>query len=220
MKGDLWNYFENNQGRKIDKWVHHFEIYERYFSKYRNLPVNVLEIGVDHGGSLQMWKHYFGDTAQIFGLDINSHCKSLEEDRIKIFIGDQGNKEFLRSLKQELPKIHILIDDGGHTMSQQITTFEELFPHIVEDGIYLCEDVCTSYWNEFGGGYKNSNTFIEHSKNLIDYLNAWYSRESETFNVNDFTRSAHSMHYYASVLVIEKCLMTLPQRCISGKPSF
>jgi len=122
-----------------------------------------------------MWKKYFGAGAQIFGLDIDPQCKLFEEDRIRIFIGDQGDRQFLRLLKQQLPKLDILIDDGGHTMEQQIVTFQELFPHISANGVYMCEDLHTSYWRSYGGGYLNPNSFVEYSKRLIDYLNAYHS---------------------------------------------
>ena len=105
--GALRDYFENNGGREIHKWHHYFEIYERHFERYRGRPVNVLEIGVFRGGSLQMWKQYFGD---------------------------QSDRDFLRRLRASLPRIDVLIDDGGHTMSQQIATFEELYGHVADDG--------------------------------------------------------------------------------------
>ncbi len=218
--GDLTDYFENNEGRLIDKWPHYFEIYERHFQRFRNRRVNILEIGVFHGGSLQMWKHYFGETAKIYGVDKNPRCKELEEDRVKIFIGDQNDRQFLRSLITELPKIDILIDDGGHMMNQQITTLTELYPHISEDGVYLCEDLHTSYWKEYGGGYKNRFSFVEFSKDLIDGLNAWHSKDNESFRVSDFTRSTYSMHYYDSVLVIEKRKLDEPSSRITGTESF
>ena len=66
--------------------------------------------------------------------------------------------------------LDIVIDDGGHKMRQQIVSYEELFGHIKHDGVYLCEDTHTSYWLQYGGGYKRQNTFIEYSKNFIDYL--------------------------------------------------
>ena len=78
-------------------------------------------------------------------------------------------------MKAKIPKIDILIDDGGHSMNQQIISFEELYSHIKEDGIYLCEDLHTSYWKTYGGGYKNKESFIEYSKNFIDYINAFHS---------------------------------------------
>ncbi|NET17803.1 MAG: class I SAM-dependent methyltransferase [Okeania sp. SIO1H6] len=207
---DLLNYFENNPGRLIFKWMHYFEIYDRHLSRFRNQEIHVVEIGVNQGGSLQMWKKYFGDNAYIYGVDINKRCKQLEEERIKIIIGNQENRNFLKQMKNLCPRIDILIDDGGHQMLQQINTFEELFPHISENGVYICEDLHTSYWANFGGGYRNTNNFIEYSKTLIDKLNAWHSKDTESFQVTDFTRSAYSMHYYDSVLVIEKRKMEKP----------
>ena len=84
-----------------------------------------------------MWKEYFGPNAKITGVDINEHCKQLEEERIEIFIGDQEDRGFLKALAEKIPRIDILIDDGGHTMKQQINTFEVLFPCIDENGIFL-----------------------------------------------------------------------------------
>lgn len=214
---DLLNYFENNPGRLIHKWMHYFEIYERHLSRFRNQEIHVVEIGVNHGGSLQMWKKYFGDYAHIYGVDINKRCQELEEERVKIIIGNQQNRHFLKQIKNLCPRIDILIDDGGHIMLQQINTFEELFSHISENGVYICEDLHTSYWANYGGGYRNPNSFIEYSKNLIDQLNAWHSKDTESFQVTDFTRSAYSMHYYDSVLVIEKRKMEKPVVRKTGK---
>lgn len=200
---DLEKYFNANEGRLIDKWVHYFEIYDRYFGGYRDKEVTILEIGVSHGGSLQMWKSYFGEKAKIYGVDISPECKKFEEENIEIFIGSQSDRGFLRQLKREIPKIDILIDDGGHTMRQQITTFEELFDHVKSDGIYICEDLHTSYWLNFGGGHKRRGTFVEYTKNLIDKLNAYHSEE-RSLTVGRFTRTAHSIHYFDSMIVIEK----------------
>ena len=97
---DLEEYFRNNNSRLIDKWVHYFDIYDRHFKRYRNKEINILEIGVSQGGSLLMWKDYFGDRANIYGIDINPKCKDLEEENIKIFIGSQSDRNFLRKLKK------------------------------------------------------------------------------------------------------------------------
>lgn len=206
---DLENYFNNNTGKIIDKWEHYFEVYDRHFSKYRGKEIVLLEIGTYYGGSLQMWRNYFGDKAKIYGMDINPNCKQHEDENTKVFIGSQSDREFLKKVKSEIPPIDILIDDGGHTMLQQIVSFEELFGHIKSDGVYLCEDLHTSYWMRYGGGYKRRGTFIEYSKNFIDQLNAWHSEE-KSLKVDSFTRSAHSLHYYDSMLVIEKREMKEP----------
>ncbi|MBS4063751.1 MAG: class I SAM-dependent methyltransferase [Chitinophagaceae bacterium] len=201
---DLQNYFLNNTGRVINKWEHYFDIYERHFSKYREKPnVVILEIGVANGGSIEMWRNYFGPNAKIFGIDINPECKKFESDNVEIFIGSQSDKNFLNQVKQSIPKLDILIDDGGHTMSQQIATFDVMFEHVKSDGIFLCEDVHTSYWLPYGGGYKRSGTFIEYSKNLIDLLHAFHSNQN-SLKVTDFTKSTNSIHFYDSIVVIEK----------------
>jgi 23S rRNA U2552 (ribose-2'-O)-methylase RlmE/FtsJ len=200
---DLEKYFRNNNDKLINKWMHYFDVYDRHFSRFRGKEIVVLEIGVFQGGSLQMWKNYFGDKAKIYGVDINPHCKELEEENVEIFIGSQSDRNFLRKIKQQIPKVDVLIDDGGHTMLQQIITFEELFSHVKDDGVYLCEDLHTSYQVFYGGGYKRNGTFIEYSKNFIDYINAYHS-EQHGLKVNDFTRSADSVHYYDSIAVVEK----------------
>ncbi len=215
---DLEKYFFENTDKLIHKWKHYFEIYDRHFSRYRGSPVHVVEFGVYHGGSLQMWKNYFGDQVKIYGIDINPDCKRLEEDRVEIIIGDQEDRSFLKSVAEAIPKIDILIDDGGHTMKQQIHTFEELFPQIDKNGVYLCEDLHTSYWEDWGGGYQKPDTFIEYSKNFIDYINAWHSQQPEKFTVTDFTKSVHSLHYYDSVLVIEKRTIEKPYHLKTGNP--
>lgn len=200
---DLEKYFRNNNKRLIHKWNHYFDIYENHFSRFRNKEIVILEIGIFQGGSLQMWKDYFGPKAKIFGIDINPNCKELEEDNIKIFIGSQSDRKFLRNVKESIPPIDILIDDGGHTMKQQKVSFEELFDHVKENGVYLCEDLHTSYHLSYGGGYRRMGTFIEYSKKFIDKLNAYHSREP-LLKVSSFTKSVHSLHFYDSMLVIEK----------------
>src|SRR5690554_1333697 len=216
---DLEKYFRNNNGRLIHKWIHYFDVYERHFARFRNKEIVILEIGVSHGGSLQMWKSYFGPDAKIYGIDINPSCKALEEENIQIFIGSQSDKKFLKEVKAKIPPIDILIDDGGHTMEQQIVSFEMLFDHVRECGVYLCEDLHTSYWPKFGGGFKREGTFIEYSKNFIDQLNAYHSKESG-LRVNRFTKKVDSIHYYDSILVLEKRNRRKPYDEETGQPSF
>lgn len=206
---DLQKFFYSNNKNVISKWSHYFDIYEQYFSKYRGKEICFVEIGVYQGGSLQMWKEYFGPKARIYGIDINPACKKFEDDQITIIIGDQGSKRFLEEVKLQIPKIDILLDDGGHTMKQQKNTFKILFSHIKEDGIYLCEDTHTSYWKSFGGGYKSKSSFIEYSKDIIDYINAWHSN-SKKLSINTITKTVKAVHFYDSVVLIEKKLTNRP----------
>lgn len=215
---DLERWFSDHKGRLVHKWEHYFEIYDRHFSRYRGSDVHILEIGVSHGGSLEMWRAYFGSSAKIYGIDVNPECKQFEDADTEIFIGDQANREFLRSVVARIPRIDILIDDGGHSMEQQIATYEEVFPSIEEDGVYLCEDLHTSYWPAYGGGYRKRDTFIEYSKTFIDYINAWHNR-TQQLTVSNFTKTVHSLHYYDSVLVIEKRRMVQPKDVSAGIPT-
>lgn len=215
----LKDFFLNKNHRLMHKWMHYFEIYDRYFNQYRGKDVNLLEIGVSHGGSLQMWKNYFGIGAKIFGADNDLRCSSLSENGISISYVDQENRDSLIALKNKTPKMDIIIDDGGHSMNQQILTFEELYPHVKYGGIYIVEDMHTSYWPSFGGGYLKETTFLEYCKHLIDKLNAWHSFESE-LTPDDFTKSTYSLHFYDSVMVIEKKHIDKPISVMKGIPSF
>lgn len=210
MANKLEKYFYKNKKRLIYKWVHYFEIYDLYFKRFRKKPVTIVEFGVLHGGSLQMWKKYFGKKARIIGVDFNPECKKLEEKQIEIFIGDQSNKSFLKKLKKEIGPIDIILDDGGHTMKQQITTFEEMWPSLREGGIFVTEDLHTSYWKLYGGGYKKKGTFIEFTKNLIDQLNAWHSKDRRQFKVDRYTKSIKAIHFYSSIVVFEKQRIAKP----------
>tara|TARA_Y100000034_G_scaffold116016_1_gene153797 strand:- start:1597 stop:2109 length:513 start_codon:yes stop_codon:yes gene_type:complete len=112
---DLQEYFENNEhGDMVYKWTHSFEVYDRHLSRFRGTDVGILEIGVAEGGSLKMWADYFGPDAKVYGIDIKPECKQVDNKQIKVFIGSQTDKYFLYDVASHVPKIDIVIDDGGH----------------------------------------------------------------------------------------------------------
>lgn len=203
MKGTR-EIFDEHNGNLIHKWNHYFEIYDRHFKAYQDKEVVVLEIGVSQGGSIDLWKKFFGAKLRYYGIDINPKCKELESENVKIFIGSQSDKEFLHKVKSEIPDLDILIDDGGHTMKQQIISFENLFDKIKFGGLYLCEDNHTSYWFEFGGGMKKKGTYIEYVKNLIDVMHLWYSGKNTRIPNHQLKESIYAIHIYDSIVVIEK----------------
>lgn len=212
-------YFRNNKGHLIHKWIHYFDIYHRHFQKFRKKSVVVLEFGVSHGGSLQMWKHYFGREARIIGVDINPECKHAAEGQVEIYIGSQEDPEFLRKLLKKIGPVDIVIDDGGHTTKQQLTTFDVVYPSVRTGGIYLVEDLHTNYWSEFGGGLRKQGTFIEKAKELVDQLHAWHSRDEESLKVDEFTRTTSGIHFYDSVIVFEKQDISAPHHEQIGQPT-
>lgn len=135
----LWEIFQTHEGRLTDKWASYFPIYERHFSRFVGTSVRVLEIGVSHGGSLQLWKKYFGLKAEIIGLDIDARCKAYEEEQITIHIADQALPPPI------LGPLDIVIDDGSHRPEDQAASFTHLFPTLRAGGIYLVEDCHQHY---------------------------------------------------------------------------
>jgi hypothetical protein len=113
------------------------------------------------------------------GIDINPECKQFEKEGFRVVIGDQGDPVFWEQFKLDFPaELDIFIDDGGYTMTQQTVAFESMFWRVREGGVYLCKDMHTSYWEEYEGGYLQSNSMVEKSKTLIDTINAWHSKEA------------------------------------------
>lgn len=212
----LEEYFYSNPGRATCKWHHYFDVYHRHLERYRGKAPVVVEIGVAAGGSLPMWHWYFGRGTRLIGIDVDPACRQFADDKTTIMIGDQANRRFLAEVRVQVPHIDILIDDGGHHMDQQIATFEELYPHVDANGVYLCEDTHTSLWSDWGGGIGRSGTFLEYSKALVDRLYAWHSHDPTALQVDAFTRSTHGMHFYDSMVVIEK-RTTPPPRSVLTK---
>ncbi len=204
------NIFESQTGNLIHKWDHYFEIYDRYFNRYIDKDVVVLEIGVSQGGSIDLWKKYFGDKLRYYGVDINPKCKQFESENVFILIGSQEDPVFLEGLKKELPDIDILIDDGGHSMKQQILTFEVMYDKIKDNGIYFCEDNHTSYWHFFGGGMKRKGTYIEYIKNLVDVMHLWHAGKNTFIKNHQYKEKIYSIHFYDSIVVIEKRKISAP----------
>lgn len=221
---ELEDFFSNAPHRLMHKWQHYFEIYDRHLRSFRDARaaagkrINMLEIGISHGGSLEMWNHYFRGNVNIYAVDINPECKKFETDNTKIFIGSQEDPKFLDNLKANIPPLDLLIDDGGHTMKQQIVTFEHLYDHIVDDGIYIGEDLHTSYLKDYGGRLKKKRSFIEYTKNFIDKLHTWHIKKDK-MPVDNFVKTTQSLHFYDSVLVIEKKKMSPPYDVKAGTPS-
>jgi hypothetical protein len=152
-------------------------------------------------------------------VDINPKCAALTERQIEVVIGDQDDREFLRDLAAKVGPVDVLIEDGGHTMTQQIATFEEFWPHIADGGVFLMEDLHTDYWARYGGGLRREGTFIEYAKNLIDQQHAWHARDDESFVVDDYTRTIRGMHVYDSIIVFDKAPVPKPTTQKTGKPS-
>lgn len=199
----LEEFFFFGKHRIIYKWWHYFEIYNEYFQKYVGKPIKMLEIGVFKGGSLQMWRYYFGNDAVIVGIDIDSKCAKYEEDNTHVCIGSQDDPNFLRDVCEMYGPFDIVLDDGSHMVKHQITSFEILFPLLNNGGVYLCEDTHTSYWEIYGGELKGNNTFVEFAKSLVDELHYQHIRYGNDIAIS-FRNQIRAIHFYDSIIVFEK----------------
>jgi len=190
-------YFDaHTEGPGLWKWLHYFDIYHRHFQKFVGREVHVLEVGIYSGGSLGMWREYFGPGCHIYGMDIEPACTAYKSKGIDVFIGDQTDRNFWKRFRETVPKIDILIDDGGHAPEQQRITLEEMLPHIQPGGVYLCEDI--------GGTANNFAAFIS---GLASDLNV-YQRTAEVFDApatpSGLQASVRSITQYPFVTAIEK----------------
>ena len=192
-----------------DKWEHYFGIYEKHlaYTSFVSKPLTLVEVGVQQGGSLDMWGKFLGPHARIIGIDIDPKCAELKytNPNIKVVIGDQGDPAFWDSFLAEHNDIDIFIDDGGHFMDQQILTFEKVFP-VMNRGFYFCEDCHTSYMNYNGGGLGQKTSFIGYAKSLVDCLHIKYWEEvnAELEARNKLIKDLTSVQFYDSMVVFEK----------------
>ena len=196
-----------------DKYGTHFYTphYKTHFQSLKNKKLVLLEIGVGGyddptkgGESLRMWKHYF-KKAQIFSIDIFDK-NMLEEDRIKIFQGSQDDKKFLQKVTDEIGEIDIIIDDGSHINKHVIETFKFLFSKLAGGGIYVIEDVQTSYWKDYGGDNINMNNkkmIMGYFKSLTDSLNSSEFR-IPNYRKSYFDENIQSIHFYHNLIFIYK----------------
>jgi len=234
---ELERLYYTHNSRRMLKWHHYLSIYDFHLKKFKNIErylksnplssvakegiLKILEIGVHHGGSLQMWRKYFGSVATIYGIDIDPRCKDFEEDGCHIRIGNQADPEFLRSIIDEMGSIDIVIDDGSHINSHQLASFKALFKELNYGGLYIVEDLHTSYWEgDWEGGLKKPGTFIEVAKDIIDHMHAWYTEVNTELDDINIKTCVTGLHIYESMLVIEKNIKDEPYAVKVGKPSF
>jgi cephalosporin hydroxylase len=199
--GDILRLFSEHDGHVVWKWHHYIPLYDRYFHEFRGTQVRFLEIGVFQGGSLELWRKYFGPDARICGIDIDPKCAALDGQAGMVRIGSQDDPEFLRSVVEELGGIDVVLDDGSHVMDHLRTTLSVLFPLLSDGGVYMIEDLHTAYHPGFGGGTGNQN-FFRHVRKLTDDMHHWY--HSMPAHVPELQGMLTGIHVHDSIAVFDK----------------
>ena len=182
------------------KYDTYFQAYEETFSKYVGKEITFVEVGVLHGGSLFMWREYFGKKSRIIGIDLHPAAKELEKHGFEIYIGSQSDINFWKKFFSKIGKIDILLDDGGHGNVQQIVTLSEAIHNTNDDGTIVIEDTHTSYLKKFGNPSKYS--FMNYSKYLIDVINSRFS-DIKVIKNNNFKNKIYSISFYESIVAIK-----------------
>ena len=221
--GPLEKAFFAHKGRIVHKWHHYLPLYDRYFAAFRDgfpagaarRPIRMLEIGVSKGGSLELWRGYFGPDAVLYGIDIDPACAAFDgEGGNRVRIGSQADPAFLKAVVAEMGGVDIVLDDGSHVADHQNVAFATLFPLLQEGGLYVVEDLHTAYWRAFGGGYESRQSFVATIKQLIDDLHHWYHKGGE--KIAPAAGLVSGLHLHDSIVFIEKQRIAPPAHSQRG----
>ncbi|MBA2369268.1 MAG: hypothetical protein H0V82_09635 [Candidatus Protochlamydia sp.] len=202
---------------KSSAYHNYTKVYSQYFKNCRNQPIKFLEIGIYKGDSVKFWEGYFS-IADLHFIDITNQYLLYQSNRSKYHFIDQSNIPKLQQFASKEGPFDIILDDGGHTMVQQISSFLALFSSVKKGGLYIIEDLHTSYWTNYGGSGNvekaNEGTTVGYLKNLIDHVNfpgaaavcADPDKLPENLKVQlvDFRKQIESIHFHPSVCLIEK----------------
>lgn len=181
------------------KYDSYFPVYEALLQKYIDREVTIVEVGVFNGGSLFMWRQFFGPKARIIGIDLNPDAREWEKHGFEIYIGDQSSEKFWTDLFQKIGKVDVLIDDGGHTNRQQIVTSHYAIQNINDGGLLIVEDVHTNYFREFGNPSRYS--FVNFAHRIVDGVNSRAYSLRRTYD--QYSSRVYSVSFFESMVAFQ-----------------
>lgn len=216
----LLDLYKNHDGKVSDKWSLYLREYDKLFEPYREKKISMLEIGVQNGGSLEIWAKYFKNAEKFIGCDINPSCDRLiyKDSRIEIIIGDATTPETKAQILRRSAAFDLIIEDGSHNSSDIIKAFSNYFPALRDGGIFVAEDLHCSYWGEYQGGIHYPYSSISFFKLLVDIINHEHwgverrrldliSEFNEIYDVNmseELLSQIGCVHFFNSMCIIEK----------------
>jgi len=198
-KTKTYKYFINSKYSCI-KHKNYFQIYDKLFDIYRNKKIIFVEIGIFSGGSLFMWRNFFGKNARIIGIDLNPESKKFEKYGFEIYIGDQSKESFWDNFFKKVGKVDVILDDGGHTNYQQIVTTNKCIPMIKDNGKLVIEDVHTSFIKH--NWYNPSKySFINYAKKITEDINTRFPGIKKfKFSLRQFV---YKIEFFESIVSFE-----------------
>jgi SAM-dependent methyltransferase len=204
--------YQTHRGLICDKWEQYIGAYDAELRALlaRGQPVRMLEIGVQNGGSLELWAEALPAGSEVIGIDIDPGCADLAlPANARVLIGDATDDVFLQSVLGS-ETFDLIVDDGSHRSRDIVQSFQLLFPRLRAGGRYFIEDLHASYWSEFGGGFRAPDTAIEFLKSLIDSLHADHLRPDSAIDPTERARlvalnqDVARLSFIDSLVVIEK----------------
>ena len=228
--------YDNHQGKVSDKWLLYLEEYDRLFLPYRENAVNFLEIGVQNGGSLEIWAKYFGTGKNIVGCDVNATCAGLKYDdpRIQVVVGDINSDVTEKAIKSFADAYDIVIDDGSHRSGDIVRSFCRYFRLLKHGGLYVVEDLSCSYWQKYEGGLYDPYSSISFFKRIVDCVNHehWGIEKTRAELIHGFGErygvaacdellgTVHSVEFLNSLCIVRKrdgAMNNLRDRVVVGQ---
>jgi uncharacterized protein (DUF3084 family) len=207
-------------GKVSDKWALYLNEYQRILAPIRNTKIRLLEIGVQNGGSLEIWSKYFQLGEKFIGCDILKECGDLifDDNRIQLIVGDINSPDTFSKILIQSKRFNVIIDDGSHHSGDIIKSFGLYFPLLKDEGLYIIEDLHCSYWKEYNGGLFDpfsSMSFLKRVADLLNYehwgiekkrsdvLSSMFSHYSITID-EEVLSHIHSLEFVNSMCVIRK----------------
>jgi SAM-dependent methyltransferase len=178
----LYAAYAKEQGQKVStKWDSYLDVYEDMFRPFKQEAVDLLEIGVQNGGSLEVWSRYFPRARTLTGCDINPRCAGLAyaDPRVQVIVGNANEQATFQKIAARSPAFDIIVDDGSHRTNDVISSFLTYFPLLKPGGIYIAEDMHCAYWEAYGGGVLNDRSCAAFFRRLMDTVNSDHFREAD-----------------------------------------
>lgn len=215
--------YEHHNKKVTAKWSSYINVYEHFFSPYQHKPICLLELGVQNGGSLEVWSQYFSEAELLIGCDIDQNCEKLhyDDERISLVIGDITEENTYEQVTAKASQYDIIIDDASHRSGDIIKAFIKLFSNVVDGGLYVVEDLHCSYWQAYDGGLYDPYSAISFFKSCIDVINHehWGLEETSIADFQSGFVEKYGIEVSAKLLSMIESITFVNSMCVIKKGS-
>lgn len=200
---------------KSDKFKNYSDLYDIVQDLTNKKKVKkILEIGIGghdldyQGGASLLAMSFFFQKAKIYGLDLINK-EFLNSKRIKTLIGSQNDKKFLNNLGKKFGPFDIIIDDGSHFVKHQLTSFNNLYKYLNDNGIYVIEDLSGSYKKSSGG-----DPNLSPKKNVISFFAKTVHSTNSNFLIKKILQKQKfvdfsKVFFFSKAILVQKKLKSI-----------